>query len=47
MATGTRLGYAARMAAFFAALFLVIGLQVPYLPLWLDWRGLSATQIGK
>ena len=29
-----------------AALFLIYGVHVPYLPVWLDWRGLTPGQIG-
>ncbi len=35
-----------RLGLFFAALFLVMGTQLPFLPLWLDWRGMSAAQIS-
>lgn len=34
------------MAAFYAASFLVVGSNGPYLPVWLDWRGLSPAQIS-
>ena len=34
------------MAAFYAASFLVVGSNGPYLPVWLDWRGLTPTQIS-
>lgn len=37
---------AARVAAFYGAVFLVYGLYVPYLPVWLDWRSLTAAEIG-
>lgn len=39
-------GYAARVALFFGGLFLVYGVLVPYLPVWLAGRGLSAGEIG-
>ena len=39
-------GYGIRISAFFAALFLIYGVHLPYLPLWLEWRGLSAREIG-
>lgn len=39
-------GFAVRMSLFYAASFLVIGLYLPYFPVWLDWRGLTAAQIG-
>jgi len=35
-----------RVGAFFAALFLVLGLLLPFLPIWLDWTGLSASEIA-
>ena len=34
------------MAAFYAATFLVVGSNGPYLPVWLDWRGLTPAQIS-
>jgi MFS transporter, PPP family, 3-phenylpropionic acid transporter len=34
------------MAAFYAAFFLLGGIQMPYLPAWLEARGLDARQIG-
>jgi PPP family 3-phenylpropionic acid transporter len=39
-------GYALRVALFFTALFLVAGIKLPYLPLWLSWRGLSGSEIA-
>lgn len=39
-------GYGTRVSVFFAALFLIYGVHLPYLPLWLEWRGLSPAQIG-
>ncbi|MFV0298213.1 MAG: MFS transporter [Hyphomicrobiaceae bacterium] len=39
-------GYAVRIALFFTALFLVAGAKLPYLPVWLSWRGLSGTEIA-
>ena len=38
--------FALRIAAFFGALFLVYGVSLPYLPVLLDARGLSAGEIG-
>ena len=38
--------FAWRLSVFFAATFLVAGVKMPYLPVWLDWRGLSAAEIG-
>lgn len=37
---------ATRLAAFYAASFLVVGIQLPFWPLWLAGRGLDARQIG-
>jgi PPP family 3-phenylpropionic acid transporter len=39
-------GYAARLALFFAALFLGAGIKLPYLPVWLEWRGLTGPEIA-
>jgi PPP family 3-phenylpropionic acid transporter len=46
--TPTRLpsGYAGRVAGFYAAVFVVYGVQLPFLPLWLDARGLTAAEIA-
>jgi PPP family 3-phenylpropionic acid transporter len=38
--------FAMRVAAFFGALFLIYGIVIPYLPVWLDSRGLTAAEIG-
>ncbi len=35
-----------RLAFFYGAIFLLVGSSMPYLPLWLDWRGLTETEIG-
>ena len=45
-ATGLSPGYGWRIALFFTALFLVAGTKLPYLPVWLDWRGLSKAEIA-
>ncbi|NQV21784.1 MAG: MFS transporter, partial [Rhodospirillales bacterium] len=37
---------AARLALFYAALFVVIGIFMPYWPIWLQSRGLDEVQIG-
>ncbi len=37
---------AVRIALFYAALFLIYGVQVPYLPVWLDAQGLDASQVA-
>ena len=39
-------GFAVRLSLFFGALFLVVGLHAPYFPVWLEWRGLSPSEIG-
>lgn len=39
-------GFAIRVSLFYAALFLIYGFHVPYLPLWLGWRGLSNAEIA-
>jgi PPP family 3-phenylpropionic acid transporter len=41
-----RRGLAARLAFLFGALFLIYGVSMPYLPVWLDWRGLSTAEIA-
>ena len=38
--------YALRLALFFSALFVVAGTKLPYLPVWLDWRGLDKSEIA-
>jgi len=37
---------AARLGVFYAASFLVVGIQLPFWPVWLAGRGLDATQIA-
>src|SRR6266436_1897347 len=37
---------AARLSAFYAAIFLVAGIQLPFWPVWLAARGLTASEIG-
>src|SRR5271167_5090804 len=39
-------GFALRMATVYAAFFLFGGIQMPYLPAWLEARGLDAREIG-
>ena len=39
-------GYRRRLSAFYGALFLILGIHLPFLPVWLDARGLSAEQIA-
>jgi PPP family 3-phenylpropionic acid transporter len=38
--------FALRMAAFYGAIFLIYGVQIPYLAVWLNWRGLPPSEIG-
>ena len=35
-----------RLAGFYAALFAVVGVHMPYWPIWLAGKGLSPTEIG-
>jgi PPP family 3-phenylpropionic acid transporter len=37
---------AARLSAFYAAIFLVVGIQLPFWPVWLASRSLTAEEIG-
>lgn len=39
-------GFGLRLSVFFATSFLIVGCYMPYLPLWLKWRGLSEPQIA-
>jgi PPP family 3-phenylpropionic acid transporter len=39
-------GLALRLSVFFGALFLIHGVHLTYLPVWLDGRGLSPTEIA-
>lgn len=39
-------GFALRLAIFYGALFLLLGAYLPYFPVWLDGRGLTAAQIA-
>jgi MFS transporter, PPP family, 3-phenylpropionic acid transporter len=41
-----RRGFAVRVAALFAGIFCVTGSYLPYLPIWLDWVGLTAREIA-
>lgn len=43
---GLARGFALRVALFFTALFMVAGTKLPYLPVWLSWRGLSNAEIA-
>ena len=38
--------FAARLSVFFAAIGVVFGVQLPFLPVWLDAKGLDARTIG-
>lgn len=42
----TGAAFARRLAAFYAALFVVLGVQLPFLPVWLAAKGLDAGAIG-
>ncbi|MCL4768660.1 MAG: MFS transporter [Hyphomicrobiaceae bacterium] len=46
LSTGHARSFSLRLSLFFAALFVVYGIQLPFFPVWLDWRGLSAAEIG-
>lgn len=35
-----------RIALFYGAIFLVVGIQLPFWPLWLKWRGVDIEAIG-
>lgn len=39
-------GSALRLSGLYAALFLLSGIKLPFLPMWLDWRGLTAGEIS-
>jgi PPP family 3-phenylpropionic acid transporter len=39
-------GFSVRLAALYVALFIVLGIYLPFFPLWLKARGLDAEQIG-
>ena len=41
-----RFSFAWRLGFLYAALFLVVGCYLPYLPVWLHWRSLGADQIA-
>ena len=40
------MGFVPRMTVFYAALFASIGIQMPFLPLWLAAKGLDQQTIG-
>lgn len=39
-------GFATRLAAYYAASFMLIGVQMPFFPVWLEAKGLDAAEIG-
>lgn len=41
-----RRSFSLRLSGFFAAQFFVYGVQLPFLSVWLHWRGLDAAEIG-
>lgn len=41
-----RIGFATRLAALYAAMFVVFGIQLPFFPVWLKAKGLDAGMIG-
>ena len=41
-----RRSFAARVSLLFAAIFVVAGTNLPYLPVWLDWAGLGPREIA-
>jgi len=41
-----RRNFATRVSVLFAAIFVVAGTKLPYLPIWLDWAGLSSREIA-
>ncbi|WP_051388546.1 MFS transporter [Hyphomicrobium nitrativorans] len=38
--------YRLRLSTFYGALFLILGIHLPFLPVWLDARGLTAQEIA-
>ncbi len=45
-AGGSRLGLSARIAAYYGALFMGVGVHMPFMPLFFESRGLDAVDIG-
>ena len=45
-ARATYLGFVPRLAAFYAALFILPGIQMPFFPVWLKAKGLDPKMIG-
>lgn len=46
IAEDERRGFAVRVSLLFAALSVIIGTNLPFLPVWLDWAGLGAREIA-
>lgn len=46
MSSRSPFGFAPRLAALYAGLFALVGIQLPFFPLWLTAKGLDARQIG-
>ncbi|MBT3358765.1 MAG: 3-phenylpropionate MFS transporter [Rhodospirillales bacterium] len=44
--TPTRFWTASRLSFFYVAFFAVVGIQMPFWPVWLESRGFGATEIG-
>ncbi len=40
------MSFAMRLALYYGAIFFFIGSFMPYFPVWLDWRGMSAAEIS-
>ena len=38
--------FAVPIALFYGALFIIYGTNVPFMPVWLDWCGLTAAEIS-
>lgn len=45
-AASARASYSLRLALFYGALFLIYGVHLPYLPVWLDGRGMTPQEIA-
>src|SRR5579872_2356417 len=45
-ARATYFGFVPRLAAFYAALFILPGIQMPFFPVWLKAKGLDPKMIG-
>jgi PPP family 3-phenylpropionic acid transporter len=41
-----QIGFATRLAVLYAAMFVVLGIQLPFFPVWLKAKGLDADMIG-